>query len=143
MKLFLLGWLAFLPLLSIGQTAQPFKGANVVVITTTDSAKVALKRLARQLQAQGFVIDRLDYDLASLSTKAKGLRSIGGYTVAASATYEPGHLVLRGQWHGQFGHYSTDEPAAYTTASSRAALAELQAAAVAYPGGAVSYEKRP
>jgi hypothetical protein len=126
------------------EAAQPFRGANVVIIHTTDSAKVALKQVASQLQSNGFVIDRLDYDLMSVSTKSRSFAGSGFHTMVASAAIEKGDVVLRGEWHGQLGQYSTTEPAAYTNNASKKALSELEAVAKAYPGGRVAYlQKKP
>jgi hypothetical protein len=121
---------------------KPFKGANTILVYTNDSARVAIKRVAQKMQEKGFVIERLDYDLLSVSTKPKVRQSLMAYQVSASAIWLDGVLILRGQWHAVLLGNSTDEPAAYTDPSSRAALAELHAIAEAYPGGQIKYEKR-
>ena len=120
-----------------------FKRANLLVIHTPDSAKVALRKVAGLLQARGFSIDRLDYDLLSVSTKPKPFANSSQHTMQVLGVAEGGTVRLSATWHGQMGSISVDEPAAFTNAASKRAFAELEETGKAYPGASVGYRLRP
>lgn len=124
------------------EAPQPFKGANLVLVHTPDSARAALRLVALQLQRQGFAVNPINYELLSVTTAAKAVPKAPLNTMTATASVEAGAVVLRGQWHAQLNGMSMDEAAAYTSPAGRKAFAELEAAARAYPGGRVTYSKR-
>jgi uncharacterized protein YukE len=125
------------------EASSLFKGANVIVVHTSDSAKVALRKVAISFQQHGFVIDRMDYDLLSLSTKPKPFARSSSHTMQATAVAEQGIIKLGGLWHGELGAIHVDEQAGYTNAASKAAFAEIEAVAKDYPNASIGYLLRP
>jgi hypothetical protein len=124
------------------EAAEPFRKANTIWIFTTDSAKTALKNAAMLLQQQGFAVDRLDYDLLSVSTKPRGFAN-SVYDMTILAIWAGGKLKFTGQWRGQAMGMTVNEPAAMTNAASKKAFAEIQKVAMAYNGGRVAYSVNP
>jgi hypothetical protein len=126
-----------------GQEAtQPFKKANTILVYTADSAKTAIKRAAMALQQQGFAVDRVDYDLLSISTKDHAFLN-SFYNMTVLVIWENNHLRYTGQWRGQAMGATVQEPAAQTNPASKKAFAEMERAALAYPGGRAAYLQRP
>jgi hypothetical protein len=50
---------------------RPAKGANVIIIVTSDSAKAAYNKLATILLTSGYTLDRADKELLFVNTKPK------------------------------------------------------------------------
>jgi hypothetical protein len=74
MKHYLLAGLLLAAVPALAQTAPvdaPFKGANTIVVHTSDSAAVAYKNIARILLDAGYTLDRADKELLFLNTKSK------------------------------------------------------------------------
>jgi hypothetical protein len=127
----------------IGQESLlPFKKANVILATTPDSAKTALRKMAVIMQQKGFIIDRLDYDLLSISTKPHAFQS-SVYTMVVLAVWESGHLKFMGQWRGQALGMTVEEDVAFTNPASKKAFSEMQNLALAYPNAKVTYMQQP
>lgn len=84
--------------LSAGVEAKaPFKGANVILVHTTDSTAVALKKISRALVLAGMEPDRIDTEIGYMTTKARAVGSINPatYTYKVVCAAEPGGSVLR------------------------------------------------
>ena len=125
------------------EAPRSFKKANIILLHTSDSSKVALRKVAGLLQQRGFAIDRLDYDLLSVSTKPKPFAGSSSHTMTILAIAGQGVVTMSGLWHGEFGSVSVDEPAAYTNPASKKAIAEIEEVGRAYVGGRLGYMFRP
>lgn len=53
------------------ESAAPFKGGDVIVITTPDSATTAYTKLGRLLLTSGYALDKSDKELGFISTVAR------------------------------------------------------------------------
>jgi hypothetical protein len=53
------------------EAAQPFKGANTILLHTPDSAQVAYSKLAKSLLAAGYGLEKSDKELGFISTTAR------------------------------------------------------------------------
>ena len=78
------------------EMSKPFKGATTILLHTTDSADVALKKFARVLVTNGYEPDKLDVEIGYLTTKGK---QVGNLTPAvfeykAVSSSEPGGSLL-------------------------------------------------
>ncbi|UOQ51721.1 hypothetical protein [Hymenobacter cellulosivorans] len=64
-------------------SATPYKRANAVLVITSDSASVALKKLGAILVAKGYNIKKLDTDFNTITTEPKAVMGTQWYTVIA------------------------------------------------------------
>lgn len=144
--------LAFLLLFGVPAVAQmqppppatiPFKKANALFIQTNDSARAAIRKVAGILQERGFAIDRIDYELLSITTKPKPYGASGLHTMYAMVSMAPSGLRLTGQWHAMVSGIEVTERAGLTNTASKKAFAELEAVAKAYTGATVRYDFLP
>jgi len=130
------------PAPAVGQESPTvFKKANCVLVYTQDSAKSAIRRVAGLLQQRGHSIDRIDYDLLSITTKPKPFTDFHALTLLV--IWDVDKLKFTGHWRAQGLNITIEEPMAYTNPASKKALAEAQAVAESYPGGRVSYKQTP
>lgn len=56
------------------RAAAPFKKANTIIILTTDSATVALKKVGATMVSKGYSIKKFDKDFNTLETEPKVVR---------------------------------------------------------------------
>jgi hypothetical protein len=81
----------------VGQESQaPFKSANTLVIHTSDSSSVALKKIAKALVTAGIEPDKLEPEIGYLTAKGQSSGSmtpaVFNYKIVASS--EPGGTAL-------------------------------------------------
>lgn len=151
MKQILLLLLVFIGRVSFAQTtaSAPFKGANVILVQTSDSASTALMNAARVFVAQGFVIDKLDKELNYLTTQGKpvGQLSPAVYTYKVVAAPGPSGATLRitGEYTVPVGLRSITSSMHWykgNMTQDKACFNNADNAAKAYPGGVIRYEVR-
>ena len=131
------------------ESSSSFKGANVITITTADSASVALVKLGRAFQANGVTVERLDKDLLSISTKPKVL-SNGLYLPEATylAVATPGAnsvLTITGQGKAEGMGAKVIFPVEIKGTEKgppTSAFRLMELTAKAYPGGRVGYMRK-
>lgn len=149
-KLLLLGLLCVCWALGArGQAAAvPFKGANVLVIQTPDSAAAALRKLAQCFVAAGYNVDKLDTDLLYLTTasSAKGQLTPAGFAYRATAADRVGGALisLSGGYTVQAGLRSMYDTMSWTPSKmwqGRVCFDEAQRVAISYPGGIITYRQ--
>lgn len=138
---------------TVGQEAgAPFKGANVVLIHSTDSASVAYDKVGRLLLSEGYALDKTDKGLGFIGTSyrevAKGRAQVAlRFTVIPA----PSGVVIQGRavMHMpalQHTALNGDSPAEYRGMKGSPMLAtweELNRVAAAYPGGQLAYKRQP
>jgi hypothetical protein len=145
---YLLGSLSTLaqttPMPAVGvEVTTPFKGANVLLLHTTDSASTALKNLGRLLVKNGYSIDKLDLQLGYLTTADPTVAA--GHTTydyKAVADPEKGGTVL-----SISGRYTTvtgfaavvSGPVAYGKGNAGKGFTAIEPVAQAYPNSRVGY----
>jgi hypothetical protein len=133
------------------EAAQPFKGANEILIHTPDSAGVALKKMARTLIVAGIEPDKVDAEIGYITTKGK---SVGQMTPATFnyrivATPEPSGTLL-----SITGDYTVGLNAARTMTNpmywvkgnllqAKQCFITIEPVAQAYPGGRLGYKLKP
>ena len=128
----------------------PFKSANVITVTTTDSAVVALKKIGRALAQQGYMVDRFDKDFLVLVSKPRQLTS---YTapifltvrICASETSPAtlsvaGNYVMATMFDVKFN--TVEYPSHGLRGANSITFKELEKIAKLYPDGQLAYEKR-
>jgi len=127
---------------------NPFPRANSVWLQTNDPVPVAMERLVRYYQAQGYVVDTVDREIfftvrahTTLQLPQRPVRldvraSFGGLagTVSLQATYEP-RLVAKRPTRPRQVRYTT-----FLAPARRAAFLELQRVSrEAFPGALLTY----
>jgi hypothetical protein len=149
MKTLLAFCVAFLSLGAVRGQTLPVAKANVVLIQTPDSAATALRKLAAVFVAQGYTVERLDTQFFTLVLAPKMLTVRYNPTLTARAHATAGAnstLSISGDYKGfvmgdvpLFGFAQF-----YGSAGTcnKTCFAQLQQAAVAYPGGRVTYAKQ-
>ena len=129
-----------LPFASLAQSVPP-KGANAIIIQTTDSGRVALRQFASILVQRGYVIDKLDAGLGSLITKPRTLPVPWNPVVVLQASFSQNSLVVRSQYSLQtaagVGNYSGCEKCVDKTVFNEGVVASKL-----YPGGVITYQKQ-
>lgn len=151
MKTLLLLGVCFLltvPVLGQGQ-AQVFKGANTILVQTSDSANTALTKMARLFVQQGFTIDKLDQSLGYLTTTGKTYGQISPavftYKVVAQPSASGTVLVVTGEYIVQAGLRSITSPMHWykgNLTQDKQCFLHAQEVANAYSGASVSYAIR-
>lgn len=149
MKQLAVALLALAPLFAHAQApiSAPKPKDNVVLIQTPDSAATALRNLAIVFVAQGYTINKLDKEFLTLLMEPKTLAHSYNpvLTIRAAASQQTASLLrLSGAYKASAGSIQVASPAEYMgseTGTNKTAFRELQKAALAYPGGQVSYAK--
>jgi dihydrofolate reductase len=121
---------------------QPFKGANVIVITTTDSTEAAWQTFGQTLASNGFAIKNADKNLLTLTTEPLAVGE--GGQVVANAVAKGNTIELRGAITVPVVSRNT-WPMEYRGSAGNThmrAWRKLDAAAKAYPSGRVTYAKK-
>lgn len=136
------------------ESAKPFKGANVILVSTSDSAAVAYKKIAAAILGAGYTIDRADKELGFISTKPRptpklnGLHAIriaimpmpAGASIQLRSSFSmPGAAAVSPIMAGELET---------TFRGSNGSLFmicwnELQRLAQSYPNGQITYTKAP
>jgi hypothetical protein len=136
----------------VGQeAAAPFKGANIILIHTPDSASAALKKLARALIVAGIEPDKIESEIGYLSTKAKpvGQLSPATFEYKAVATPEPDGTLLSitGTYTVKMNMVNSMTNSMYwvkgNLLQAKQCFSTIQPVAEAYPSGKVGYIKKP
>lgn len=149
MKNILLTLSLLAPVAVVAQTtssATPFKGANVIMIQTTDKANTALRILGAQLVAKGYTVKAMDSTFHTLTTEPKNLT---GYlmpmAISVRAVGVEGGLRLTAenaiQPNAMTGVQTVVQPVVFANNKTKGPLAEIIQAAQAYPGGVVTFKK--
>jgi hypothetical protein len=133
------------------EVTTPFKGANVILIHTTDSTSAALKKLARALIVAGIEPEKVEPEIGYLSTKAKpvGQLSPATFEYKAVATPEPGGTLLSitGTYTVKMNMVNSMTNSMYwvkgNLLQAKQCFSTIQPIAEAYPGGKVGYLKKP
>lgn len=132
---------------SYAQNITPQKGDNVIIISTTDSAAVAYRKIAMLLQDSGYTLAKTDKELLSLSTEMLDNRFYGNGTMSIAA-------YVRGDENAKVYINGSLMVAAISRTSSpiefrgmkgspvKNAFDKMDEVAKAYPGGSVSYTKK-
>jgi hypothetical protein len=97
MKTLLLAFL-FLPLLVMGQAAEPFKKANVIVIETGLSPEEAYTKWGKYLVQNGFTIADSNKEFLTLNTGPKNTSKMNYDFVLNTSIQENGDIVVRSKW---------------------------------------------
>lgn len=155
MKNILLALSLFAPVAVVAQTvpaaptqagtqaiATPIKRANVIIITTTDSAHVAWQTIGRVLASQGFAIKSSDKDLLTVSTEPVAVGE--GGQVAVNAFVRGNTIELRGNMAVPMLGTGV-MPMEYRGMAGSTFMRswrKVDSAAKAYPGGAVTYIRK-
>jgi len=149
MKTLLLVALLASSICATAQTAPaPFKGANIILIQTPDSANVALKKMASAFVVSGFMPEKLDTELHSLTTQPKTFGkttpAVFAYKVMARRTPGGGTtLEITGDCTVQVGLQPVVSSMQWykgtPTQQNKVCFNEAEKAAKAYLGGVVKY----
>lgn len=140
--------------LSPPAAVQPFKGANLILIATPDSAREAVLKLKRILPTQGLQLDSVGTDRFTTKGLAVAAASPGAaptvqvFRVRAAATARGSVLVLSGEYAQDLGpkfHFTFPMRwlAPQNPSDNQACFLRAEKIARAYPGGVVSYTQRP
>ncbi|MGI4871502.1 MAG: hypothetical protein ACRYFX_10025 [Janthinobacterium lividum] len=128
--------------------ATPQKSDNLILIQTPDSSATALKKLAQVFVSQGYTTEKLDREFLTLTLAPKTLAVKNSPALMARATATAGAsstLRLTGEYKAFIGSIPANDVARYEGVewglNSRTFRA-LEAAALTYPGGQVSYGKQ-
>jgi len=152
MKLLLLFCLLFVTRLAHaqGEVGAPFRGANTIIVHTTDSMNVALNKFARVMVLEGYTIDKLDLPLGYLLTKGKPVGQItpAVYTYKAVALQEAGGTALRitGEYTIPVGVRSLTESMFWVKGNlphAKQCFSGVEKVALSYVGGRVGYLLQP
>jgi hypothetical protein len=153
MKKLLLATMVLFTEQALAQSVPP-KGANVIIITTSDSAKVAYNKLASILLNAGYTIDKADKDLLFVNTKPKpapryNMEHAPRANITATATGSsillrdsftlPGAAAVASFMAGQ-------QEVVYRGSKSSTFMVcwdELQRLAALYPNGKIEYANKP
>jgi hypothetical protein len=146
-NLLLACFLSFSVCASAQTAASPFKGANIILIQTPDSASAALKKMAGAFLLAGFVPDKLDTELGYLTTQPKSFGqmtpAVFTYKVVARANPPGGAILeLSGEYTVPLGLRSLTSSMHWykgNLTQDKACFNEAEKAAKAYPGGIVQY----
>ena len=133
------------------EMAEPFKGATTILIHTTDSAAVALKKFARALLANDMEPDKIDAELGYLRTKDKMVGQLSPavyqYKVISSAERGGTLLAVTGNFTARVSLTQTiSVPMVWVKGNllqAKQCFALIQAVALAYPGGRIGYVSKP
>ena len=130
-------------------TPAPFKGANIILIQTPDSANVALKKMASAFVVSGFVPEKLDTELRYLTTRPKTFGkttpAVFAYKVLARRTPGGGTtLEITGDCTVQVDAQPVVTSMQWNksttpTQQNKVCFNEAEKAAKAYLGGVVKY----
>ena len=153
MKIMLFVCLLLMGRLSHAQTteaAEPFRGANTIMVHTPDSMSAALNKLARVLVLQGYTIDKLDLTLGYLVTKGQPVGQITPaiYTYKAVAIPEGQGSALRitGEYSFPAGLRTITESMFWVKGNlphAKQCFTGAEKAALSYAGGRVGYLLQP
>ena len=128
------------------EVPAPFKGANIILVHTTDSTGVAVRTMARALLQAGLEPDRYDAQVGYLTTKGKlfGMILPAVYVYKVLATTEPGGtlLTITGEFTQQLAPmHSITSPMFWTPGNpeGKRCFALVEPVAQAYPKGRVGY----
>lgn len=127
------------------QTVPPVKGANTIIIQTTDSASAALKKMARYFVTRGYTIDKIDSELGYFTTAAMRFanNTPASYRLKVVASESnPAKLSLTGSYAHASRYGSTSEYMVFEEKQTYRRYTFLLAdeAAKLYTGGVLSYE---
>ena len=133
------------------EAAQPFKGANTILIHTTDSVGPALKKFARAMLLNGLEPDRIDAEIGYLNSKPKRVGSISPATFEykAVATAEPSGtlLTITGIYIVPLSEARNMTESMFWTKGNllqaKQCFIGVELAALAYPQGRIGYVLRP
>ena len=136
------------------EMAEPFKGANTILIHTADSAAAAYGSVARALLAANFALGKTDKELGIVSTVPRPGKTGVAVTVNAVITAEPGGSLVRlrgtGTWataeliiRGAGQEISAVSYGGMQGSPKRESWNLMAQAAAAYKGGRVSYATQP
>lgn len=133
------------------ESAQPFKGANLILVHTPDSTDAALKKIAQSLLSNGYTIASINKELAFIDTGYRVTQSVGvqvalHFAVLSSsegATIEArGVLRIPGLNSTIVAGDSPIEKRGMSGSAYALAWQELEKAAVAYPSGKIGYLRK-
>lgn len=127
---------------------KPKARDNLILIQTADSATLALRKLGQVFGAQGFTIDKLDETLLTLTLAPKTLPLSYHpvlYIGARADRSASSNLTLRADYRAASRGIRVGSPAEYVGGESgitKTCFRMLEKAALAYPGGYVSYGRQ-
>ena len=133
---------------------EPFKGANTILIHTTDSAAAAYGNVARALLAANFALGKTDKEFGIVSTVPRPGKTGVAVTVNAVITSEAGGSLVRlrgtGTWavaefviRGAGQQISAVSYGGLQGSPKREEWNLMAQAAAAYKGGRVTYANQP
>ena len=133
------------------EMAEPFKGATTILIHTTDSAAVALKKFARVLLANDMEPDKIDAKLGYLRTKDKMVGQLSSavyqYKVISSAEHSGTLLAVTGNFTARVTlTQSISVPMVWIEGNllqAKQCFVMIQTVAFACPGGRIGYVSKP
>jgi hypothetical protein len=127
------------------QAKTPFKKANTIIILTTDSASVALKKFGSILVSKGYIIKKLDKDFNTLETDPKSVRQ-GAFpmTMSIRSVSVPGGIALSAELVADMRVISPNSEHTVVRViclgkEATGNFKTLQDLALAYPGGELRY----
>lgn len=143
------------PAPALGQeAAEPFKGANVILVSTGDSVAVAYKKIGAAILGAGYTIDQADRELGFINTKPHATPSgspLHTVRVVITPAQTGAVIELRGALSLARAMvaspmFAGESQTAFRGMKGSAFMVcwqELQAMARAYPSGKLSYLKKP
>ncbi|MGY2133657.1 hypothetical protein ACW9KT_15615 [Hymenobacter sp. HD11105] len=149
MKLLALLFALLCSFASLAQTNQtaPFKGANVIVIQTSDSAHIALKKLTVAFAEHDYVIEPSNSEIIALTSKPRSLPGNAMPVVTVMATATQGGIAIRSQYTvTMLGAGTSTGTGQYTGCEkcpNKLVFREGETVAKSYPSAqGIRYEKR-
>ncbi|MGI4871484.1 MAG: hypothetical protein ACRYFX_09935 [Janthinobacterium lividum] len=150
MKSLLLTALVLLPAFAYAQATHPKPQPkdDLILIQTQDSSATALKKLAQVFVSQGYTVEKLDREFLTLTLAPKTLAVRNSPALTARATATAGAsstLRLTGEYKAFIGSIPANDVAQLGGSENglySRTFRALEAAALTYPGGQVSYGKQ-
>lgn len=133
----------------VPMAAEPFAKSNVLLVVTTDSARVAWKQIRQTLTEQGYAVAQSDADLLSFSTTAKAPDRHATIALAVTGYVKPtatgSTVYLSGNYTLPVGFTTVEGQAVFAGGeggANKKAFRAVEKAAKAYPNGKVGYGSR-
>lgn len=132
------------PMPAVGiEATVPFKGANVLLLHTSDSAATALKNLGRLLVKSGYTLDKLDMQLGYLTTiepSAGSFHTSYAYKAIAESAKQGVTLIVTGRFIYMTGFATVKNgPVVVGKGNAGAGFDAIERILLTYPGGRVGY----
>jgi hypothetical protein len=132
------------------ESPVPFKGANIILVHTTDSMRVAVKNMARALIVAGIEPDKIDSDIGYLTTKPKPVGTLSPatfqYKIVASPEPTGTVLSITGDYTVKVNLVNSLTSTMFWSkgniAQGRQCFALIEPVAQAYPNGKLGYKSK-